>query len=81
MYPYIAVKTGIMTECERFTFYALTMTSDNGVLTGKPNAETYDCNLAHDEYIIVGLLNIMLQRLADWERDGLVREGHVIQHI
>lgn len=81
VYPYIAVKTGIMTECERFTFYALTMTSDNGVLTGKPNAETYDCNYYHDGYIIDDMLATMVGRLIEWERDGLVREGHVIQHI
>lgn len=84
VYPVVAVDSGELVKCEKFTFYALECTKDrkSGVITGKAFAESYDVNLVESrERVLEYVRCVVVPWLDRWERDGLINGSRVVRAL
>lgn len=84
LYPVVAVDSGAMTRCDTFTYYAIEMRADNrvnrnGVLTGKPFAETYDVNVeGHRDTLFAMVRGLVVPTINQFNAEGAIPNNTII---
>lgn len=75
VYPLVAIDSGALTTCDRFTFYVLELQRDRerGVWTGKPFTETYPVYVDDFRSQVLEFIDAeVVPHIDKWIADGLI---------